>query len=275
MTDDIARLFELAARDIRPGFKDDLRETYRHGGVAEHDRDGDTSVASSSWRILDDEGAAHQSRHRRWSPYVALAAAVVAAATAGWLVIPKAQPAPTPADEVRSNDCAPDAVTLGVVRTPSLDIRVGIMPDGHSFCLIDDAAGTALDPHTFGDMLINADPSPPATSTPTIPGSESFQPIVVDEGVVASTAYWYLVEVPGSLPVASIGLAGEKVQSFPSGTGRRLLVIEPFDLSSNVAAGPRTLNLYSAAGSALASISIGHDPVTTPGSEDPDQAGQP
>ena len=189
-----------------------------------------------------------EARRRQWPRHL-LAAAVALVFVAGLAVL--SQSGRDRARRSNRSNCATDAETLDVVATSSIDIRVGLMPDGHTFCLVDDSDSSSLGTRAQEDLLINGIPS----------GSFPDEPTVVGQGEVSAAAYWYLVAVPDGMPVAYVSV-GERMPSFPARTGRRLLVIDTGSVLGEPGVVTRELNLYSATGVVLATVAVRVTPLS-------------
>jgi hypothetical protein len=244
MNDDIVTLFERAELEIRSSFKQELSEQLAEVAPV-------TEPASSATigepLVFFTEPAA-EPRRRQWARHL-LAAAVAVAFVAGLAVLSQGGRDPS-ATSNRSN-CATDAETLDVVATSSIDIRVGIMPDGHTFCLVDDSDSSSLGATAQDDLLINASPGGPFPDEPT----------VVEQGEVSAAAHWYLVAVPDGMPVAYVSV-GERMPSFPARSGRRLLVIDTGSDLGGPGVVARELNLYSSTGVVLATLAVRTTPIS-------------
>jgi hypothetical protein len=244
MSDDIGRLFERAGREIRPEFRAHLLEL-----LDETDRTADPATSPTDDSVfLVHVDRASSPRRRRWRPGAWLGVAAGLIVLVGLVARrasddPSTQPSPvTTARPVA--ECALVAETLGVVATQTNDIRVGIMPDGYSFCLVDDATGAPL---VMPDLVNHGSPdtSPPA------------EPTIVEFGVADTTAYFYVVAIPDGMPVASIRAPGDQVLSFPTRVGRRMLVIDSdFDVRVTPEHATQDLNLYSTAGTVLDTLVV-------------------
>lgn len=252
MNDDIRRLFERSEREMRPEFQANLIKL-----LDEPDRTtpAESSTDAAAVRLIEVELAPPQSpSRRRWHPGAWLGVAAALALVVAWFATPRGShesvaPVVTVPVKVVPSDagCALVAETLGVVATQTRDIRVGLMPDGSSFCLADDATGIPL--VESGPIGANpADLAPPP------------EPIIVGYGAADTTAFYFLVAIPEGLPVASISASGDQVRSFPTRVGRQMLVIDT-DYDSRVAQQrvTRDLNLYSSTGVVLATLAVDVD----------------
>lgn len=249
MSDDMRRLFEHAGREMRPEFRTRLRELLEDEEA--EDRTPDPLGQSDGTVFLVELDRDRRPRHRGWHPGAWLAVAAGLTIFVGLVVAPRASDDPdapaqsspvTAAPSPAVAECALVAETLGVVATQTTDIRVGIMPDGQRFCLVDDATGAALAGHDLVNSLAE-NPSPPT------------EPTIVESGVADTTAYYFVVEIPEGMPVRSISAPGGQAQSFPTRVGRRLLVIDTdYDLRVAPAHVTHDLNVYSSTGTVLATL---------------------
>ena len=156
---------------------------------------------------------------------------------------------PAPGDEVppapitvAPAECAQVAETVGVVSTDTGSVRVGRMPDGFGFCLVDDATGAAL----RLEQPIN-------TEAPD--GSSPDEPVIVEHGVIGTTAYFYVIAIPDGMPVASIRAPGGQAWSFPTRVGRRMVVVDTdYDERAAPVHVSHDLTLYSSSDTVLATL---------------------
>ncbi len=250
MTDDIAELYERAAREMRPAFVRELREM-----VVDIDSLDGVVRRSDDHDMIAHAGPMPPSEHGpRWSrPMMMIAAATVVVA-AGMVLVPRNGGNEVPSAPRESSTCASQAEQLGVVSTATIDVQVGIMPDGHTFCLVDDGDASSLGSEPNADLLVNA-------STGGGPPTEA---ALVEQGTVPLTAYWYVIAIPDGMPVASAATEGGPLASFPSRTGRRLLVVDSdVDLRQTDGA-TRHVNLFSASGVVLTTIVVPIAPASEP-----------
>ena len=268
MDDDVRRVFELAGREIRPEFRAQLLELVdappganpapgaRHE-LSVHetiDLDVDTELNRTGR-----SGATRAWRRGGWMTLAVVAAGIAVALT----IAPRVLDDPAPGDEttppptsIVPAECAQVAETVGVVPTDTGSVRVGRMPDGFGFCLVDDATGAAL-----------ALEHPINTEAPG--GASPDEPIIVEHGAVGVTAYFYVIAIPDGMPVASVRAPGGQAWSFATRVGRRMLVIDTdYDERAAPVHVPHDLTLYSSSQTVLATLVADID-QPTPAEEDP------
>ena len=222
---DIAELFERSQREMRPELLSRLlaladeepesatRASWRAGDVVEFGLDGQPIPP----------GVAHDGhRQRSWwrgGTWLAIAAAIVAVVALS--VLPAGdQPdllreaaGPTVEELPPPPACAAQAETIGVATTAGGGIRVGLMPDGMTFCVTDEASGGPL---AHASLLRDDGPDPATLEEPTI----------VASGPLTDRAHYFLIAIPRSLPVTDVDSPGHHVEHFPSRVGRRMLVVD-------------------------------------------------
>lgn len=243
MDSELRDLFVSAEREMRPTFRAQLK------ALLDPDELGQQAGDHIDWdqgQLIDVQtDVAGDSRPWRANAWLGMAAAI--AIIGSLLVVSVAKSGDPPADTavqpVTSPDpCALSAETVGIVTTTTSTVRVGLMPDGVSFCLVDDADGTPL----IASNPVNV-VSADASSTET--------PQVVERGVLETTAYYYIVAIPDGMPVASIRSSDGALHSFPTRIGRRFLVIDTaYDLRIADQPATRGLDLYSSSGVVVATI---------------------
>jgi hypothetical protein len=268
MSDDVRHVFELAGREIRPEFRAQLlelvdaehRATPVRGAMHElHVHETIDLDVDNEPKSVGRSGSTPSGGRGGW-----LALAVVAAGIAVALAIaPRVLDDPAPGDEttpppitVEAAECAHVAETVGVVPTDTGSVRVGRMPDGFGFCLVDDATGAAL----ALDHPIN-------TEAPD--GAPPDEPIIVEHGAIGITAYFYVIDIPDGMPVASVRAPDGQAWSFPTRVGRRMLVIDTdYDERAAPVHVSHDLTLYSSSQTVLATWIADIDQPTS-AQEDP------
>jgi hypothetical protein len=207
MADDLRNIFDRAALDMRPEFEAQLRalldEPRPDLWLVPHD---DAAV------VVDvdhsDEPERRSLARRMWPFLLAAAAALVL-----FLAVGRQTSPPAPATLPPPANCAMSAETIGTVPATEVVIRVGMMPDGKSFCLADDATGAPI-----GPISLVTGPEQSAALD---------QPAITFHTTVAGIARVWVITVPDGMPAERVSSPDMEVVSFPSRVDRRLLVIHP------------------------------------------------
>jgi hypothetical protein len=268
MDDDVRRVFELAGREIRPEFRAQLLELAddEPGATPAPGAPQELRVRETIDLDVDNElnrtgrsGATRAGRRRGWMTLAVVAAGIAAALTIAPRVLDDTAPGnetTPPSNTVAPAECAQVAETVGVVPTDAGAVRVGRMPDGFGFCLVDDATGAAL----ALDHPIN-------TEAPD--GAPPDEPIIVEHGAIGITAYFYVIDIPDGMPVASVRAPDGQAWSFPTRVGRRMLVIDTdYDERAAPVHVSHDLTLYSSSQTVLATLIADIDQPTS-AQEDP------
>ena len=243
MDSELRDLFVSAEREMRPAFRAQLNALLDPDEVEQQAGD---HIDWDQGQLIDvHTDVACDRGPWRAKAWLGMAAAIVI--VGGLLVVSVTTSGDPPADTaVRPvtppDPCALTATTVGIVTTTTSTVRVGLMPDGASFCLVDDADGTPL-------IAINP------VNVVSADASSAEAPQVVERGVLETTAYYYVVAIPDGMPVASIRSFDGALHSFPTRVGRRFLVIDTaYDLRIANQPATRSLDLYSSSGVVVATI---------------------
>ena len=237
MSTDPGVLFELAARDIemRPEFRANLMELLERSTVPTEPSEGSPALSD-----LIQPAADITAQTRRWPRKMLLLAAAVATmiGLAGLQLSRSGshQPSDQPLAGCESAD------QLGVIDLTPTDLVIGLSSDGETFCLRMDTSSTA-----GADVLAVG---------PGLAQSASTEPTLLEAatGPAASGTYYYLFEIPGSVPVSE--LRGDELPTlfFTSQVGRRLLVVETFDPRSADQKVQQRWTMYSVSGLSLGTL---------------------
>jgi hypothetical protein len=209
MADDLRPIFDRAALDMRPQFEARMRTLLTEQQPElwlVPEPDGDTVTVDID---ETDEPAPRSLARRMWPILLVAAAAIVLFLLVGRQTAPPPAPATLPPPP----DCSAPAKTIGTVPTAGVDIRVGLMPDGSSFCLADDATGTPIGPIS---LVTGPQPSTPLD-----------QPAITFQSTIGDIAKVWVITVPDEMPAEYVSSPDLNVVSFPSRVGRRLLVVHP------------------------------------------------
>ena len=230
MADDLERLFERTALDMRPQFEARLQSLL------------DDERRPMLWLLPDDDGPATElspddhhpaeasaTRSFRRPAQILLLAA--AASLLLFVVVGRRSAPPAPATVPAPPSCARSAETIGTVPTADTLIRVGIMPDGMSFCLADDATGEPI-----GAVSLIAAPDLGATSVE--------DPTLTFHADLPGIAEVWVITVPEQMPAEYVLSPDIDVISFPSRVGRRLLVLHQIGQGPEPS-GPIVLQVFS------------------------------
>ena len=260
MNEEIRDLYRRAEREMRPELlarvvamldgeapDRDRRSAARPSAEADADTVIDIPIPPTTTGDTDVQRGRGDARGRR-AAWVLLAAAVLAFVIAATVptggdehVLPGSD---APVVSAGRPPCAESSAPVGVAPTRGVAIRVGLLPDGWTFCLTDDETGGWLEQVS----LVGSEP-------------EDYVPVdaptILKHGVAGDGAYYVLLQVPEFLPVVDVTAPGHRVTSFPSRLGRRLLVIDPdYHPSRAIAHEEHQLSLRSAAGTVLASVTL-------------------
>ena len=242
MADDIARLFELAEREMRPEFRDALLDLLDEDAPAPP-ADARSDAAGPPVRLIDLDGPRPSRRQRRWQRGTLLLMAAVVAAVALGLQRDLARDRGDSESLQPSRDCAPGEV-LGVVPTATLRLRVTLLEDGSDFCLVDDLTSLPIE---LLQVPLDEGSTPSSDDVPA--------PVLVAQGLLPGEALVYTLVVPEGMPVATVSSVDGNLPTFTSTVGRRLLVIDPrLPAIGPVDRAAYDLNLLSSAGTVLATL---------------------